>query len=190
MLAAALLARSFNYISKDEYLRVAKEAMIYTCSRQLPDGSWLYGEEPKYHWIDNFHTGYNLDALKSYMESTKDNTYERNLWQGFDFYKNNFFEETGRPKYYHNRAYPIDSQCISQSIETLTNFSDYDPTSLELALKVAKWAIDNMQDKAGYFYFTRYPVVTLKAPMIHWAQATTYKGLALLLLRLNGGMSS
>ena len=101
MLAAAMLARTAKFNGNDEYFKVAREAIKYTCTRQLPDGSWYYGEEPKYHWIDNFHTGYNLDALKCYIESTNDKTYENNLKKGFNFFKNNFFESTGRPKYYH-----------------------------------------------------------------------------------------
>ena len=48
---------------------VAKEAIKYSCTRQLPNGAWLYGEDPMNHWIDNFHTGYNLDALKCYIEN-------------------------------------------------------------------------------------------------------------------------
>jgi len=185
MLAAAMLARTAKYSGNSDYLKVAKEAITYTCTRQLPDGSWYYGEDSTYHWIDNFHTGYNLDALKCYIENTNDKTYENNLKQGFDFFKNNFFESTGRPKYYHNRTYPIDSQCCSQAIETLANFSDYDQSSLELGMRVARWTIENMQDRTGYFYFMRYPLMTLKVPMIHWAQATTYKALTALLLKLN-----
>lgn len=184
MLAAALLARTAKFNGNSEYLKVAKEAIKYTCTRQLHDGSWYYGEGPKWRWIDNFHTGYNLDALKCYIESTDNKTYEDNLKKGFDFFKNNFFESTGRPKYYHNRTYPIDSQCASQAIETLAKFSDYDESSLELGMKVAKWTIDNMQDRTGYFYFMQYPFMKLKAPMIHWAQATTYRSLALLLSKL------
>jgi len=184
MLGAAMLARTAKLNGNPEYLQVAKEAIKFTCTRQLPDGSWYYGEGPKWYWIDNFHTGYNLDALKCYIESTGDKTYENNLKQGFDFFKNNFFEPTGRPKYYHNRTYPIDSQCASQAIETLVNFSEYDESSLELGVKVAKWTIENMQERTGYFYFMRYPLMTLKVPMIHWAQATTYKALTLLLLKM------
>ena len=184
MLAAAMLARAAKFNSNSEYLKVAKEAITYTCTRQLDDGSWYYGEGSKWQWIDNFHTGYNLDSLKCYIKNTGDKTYEDNLKKGFDFFKNNFFESTGRPKYYHNRTYPIDSQCASQAIETLANFSDYDESSLKLGVKVAKWTIENMQDRTGYFYFMQYPLIKLKTPMIHWAQATTYRALALLLLKL------
>ena len=184
MLAAAMLARTAKYTGNDEFRQLAAEAIQYTCTRQLPDGSWLYGEDPKYHWIDNFHTAYNLDALKSYIESTGDESYKTNLQQGYVFFRKSFFEETGRPKYYHDRTYPIDSQCCSQAIETLANFSACDFSSLELAIRVARWTIENMQDPDGHFYFMGYPLITLRVPMIHWAQATTYKALAVLLLSL------
>jgi hypothetical protein len=184
MLAAAMLTRTARHTGNPEYLGVAREAIKYTCTRQLPDGSWYYGEDPTYHWIDNFHTGYNLDSLKSYIAITGDRTYEPELRRGFSFYKRSFFEESGRPKYYHDRTYPIDSQCASQSIDTLAYFSDYDEDALELGVRVAKWTIANMQDRSGYFYFMRYPFFVLKPPMIHWAQATTYKALVSLALKL------
>jgi len=121
------------------------------------------------------------------MDSTNDRTYEDNLHRAFIFFKDNFFEESGRPKYYHNRAYPIDSQCAAQAIETLAKFSDYHPASLPLAERVVNWTIDNMQDTKGYFYYRQYPLVKAKTPMLHWAQATTYKALTVLLKRLKRG---
>ena len=184
MLGAAILARAGKILSDNKYIDVASQAMKYSCSRQLPDGAWYYGEDPKYHWIDNFHTGYNLDSLKCYAESANDNSYEGNLRSGFEYYKKTFFEENGRPKYYHNRVYPVDSQCASQAIETLSNFSDDDEGSLKLALKVAKWTIENMQDESGHFYFRQYPLIKAKTPMLHWAQATTYKALTFLLSKI------
>jgi len=185
MLGAAMLARTAKYLKEQTYLDVAKEAMVYSCSRQLPDGSWNYAEGENYHWIDNFHTGYNLDSLRCYMESSGDTSFEENLRKGFECYKSYFFEPSGRPKYYHNRAYPIDSQCASQAIETLVNFSEYDKSSLGLAIKVANWTIDHMQDKKGFFYYRHYPLgLKAKTPMLHWAQATTYRALALLLSKL------
>jgi hypothetical protein len=159
--------------------------MRYSCTRQRPDGAWWYGEHENNHWIDNFHTGYNIDALKMYIESTGDTTYADNLQRAYTFYINNFFEESGRPKYYHSRVYPVDSQCAAQAIDTLANFADHERSSLDRALKVASWWIDNMQDRKGFFYYRQYPLgIKAKTPMIHWSQATTYKALALLLLKV------
>ncbi|MBI4684771.1 MAG: hypothetical protein HY755_06190 [Nitrospirae bacterium] len=185
MLGSAMLARTAKFTGNKELLKVAKEAMEYSCLRQLQNGAWYYGEATNQHWIDNFHTGYNLDSLKCYIENTNDKAYEDNLRVGFEFFKNNFFEESGRPKYYHNRTYPVDSQCASQAIETLANFADYDKNSLSLAMKVAKWTIANMQDKDGHFYYRQYPIgIKAKTPMLHWAQTTTYKALVLLLSKI------
>jgi hypothetical protein len=158
--------------------------MKYSCSRQVSNGAWYYGEDPKWHWIDNFHTGYNLDSLKCYIENTNDTTYQDNLSRGLEYFKTTFFEQNGRPKYYHNRVYPIDSQCAAQAIETLANFSDHDEESFDLALKVAEWTINNMQDRKGYFYYRQYPLIKAKTPMLHWGQATTYKGLTKLLSKI------
>ncbi len=185
MLGAAMLARTSKYNGNNEYLKVAKGAMKYSCSRQLPNGAWWYGEDPMYQWIDNFHTGYNLDGLKCYIEYTDDKEYEDVLKKGLQFYMEAFFEENGRPKYYNTRTYPVDSQCASQAIDTLSNFAEYDESVLQLALKTAKWWIDNMQDKDGYFYYRQYPLIKAKAPMLHWAQATTYKAMANLLHKIN-----
>jgi len=114
LLGAGLLARTAKHNGKQQYLRVARSAIEYSCSRQLPDGSWWYAEEPKYHWIDNFHTGYNLSSLDFYLTASGDEEFRPNLDKGLTFYKTHFFEDTGRPKYYHTRTYPVDIQCIAQ----------------------------------------------------------------------------
>jgi hypothetical protein len=103
-----------------------------------------------------------------------------------EFYKAHFFEENGCPKYYHDRRYPVDSQCAAQSIETLATFSADNPDCVQLAVDVARWTIANMQSGDGHFYYRIYPWGKAKTPMLHWAQATTYKALALLLERLAG----
>jgi rhamnogalacturonyl hydrolase YesR len=184
MLGAALLARTAKHTGNRSYVEIARSAMEYSCSRQLEDGSWWYGEEPHYHWIDNFHTGYNLDSLKCYIESTGDKTWQSNLATGLAFFKRNFFEEDGSPKYYHNRCYPIDSQCAAQAIETLAIFSRDDNECRDLALKVAQWTIDNMQGSDGHFFYRVYPLMKARAPMLHWAQGTMYKAMAFLLLEM------
>jgi hypothetical protein len=187
MLAAAFLAQTGKLTGNSKALETAKEAMIYSCSSQRADGSWFYGEHPKYHWIDNFHTGYNLDCLKRYAASSGDSGFDSHIRRGFDYYKRTFFEQTGRPKYYHNRALPIDIQCAAQSIDTLTLFSDDDEESLPLALKVANWTIDNMQDPDGHFYYRDLGWIKVKTPMLHWGQGTMFKALANLLTRVSIG---
>ncbi len=178
MLGAGLLARVSKHTGNESYARVAESAMMYSCTRQQADGSWWYAEEPKYHWIDNFHTGYNLDSLDEYLRATGSSAFVQHRKKGLEFYKANFFEPTGRPKYYHSRTYPVDIQCAAQSVDTLSRFSREDRECLTLALRVARWTIENMQDEDGFFYYRQYPLMTAKTPMLHWGQATMFKALA------------
>lgn len=182
MLGASLLAWTAKHTGNEEYLRTARSAMEYSCSRQLPDGSWWYAEAPKYYWIDNFHTGYNLESLDIYLEATGYNEFRANLDKGLAYYKAHFFEASGRPKYYHRRTYPVDIQCAAQSIDTLARFAERDPECRALAEKVAAWTIRNMQDPKGYFHYRQYPLIKAKTPMLHWGQATMFKALARLFL--------
>lgn len=182
MLGAAMLARTSSITGDSSALEVAREAMLYSCSRQNKDGSWYYGDDVKYHWVDNFHTGYKLDSLKCYNDYSGDASFEGNLWRGLEYYKNTFFEDSGRPRYYNSRPYPIDIQCASQAIDTLSLFSEHDPSLSEVAGRVAIWTIRNMQDPDGHFCYRVYPAgIKAKAPMIHWGQATMYKALSSLL---------
>ncbi|HVZ84476.1 MAG TPA: hypothetical protein VG893_12450 [Terracidiphilus sp.] len=187
MLGAAALARAARLANRPDYQELAREAMVYSCTAMLPSGAWWYAEGPQFMWIDNFHTGYNLDSLKCYIENSGDTEFAGHLTRGLDFFKQNFFEPSGRPKYYHSRPYPIDIQCASQAIDTLAYFSVDDPECLALAQKVASWTIDNMQASDGHFYFRKYPLgITARTAMLHWGQATMFKGLSHLVLRLAG----
>ena len=184
MLGAALLARVAVHTNDNESRELAKAAMTYSCKRQNPDGAWFYGVEPKYHWIDSFHTGYNLDCLKRYIDSTSDREFEPVLHSGFRYFKLNFFAPDGKAKYYHDRPGPIDIQCVAQAIDTLAYFSDSDPECLELASRVARWAIENMQAEDGHFYYRDLGWKKIKTPMFHWGQGTMFKALAHLLSKL------
>jgi rhamnogalacturonyl hydrolase YesR len=185
MMGAAFLARLGSITNNHDMLGTAKNAMRYTCSRQRGDGSWYYAEEPKYHWVDNFHTGYNLSALKVYQDATKDDSFISCLEAGLCFYKARFFEEDGRPKYFHDATYPIDIQCAAQAIDTLATLAEYDSESLPLSMKVANWTIDNMQAEDGHFFYRDLGWKTVRTPMLHWGQGTMVKALAVLLGRLS-----
>ena len=187
VMGAAFLARLASVTGNQEACDVARDAMTYTCARQRPDGAWFYAEEPKYHWIDNFHTGYNLAALRTYRTATSDCRFDAHLSKGLQYFDANFFEEDGRPKYFHDGTYPVDIQCAAQAIEVLATFSDQQPELLRRAIKVAEWTMANMQDGDGHFYYRDLGWTRVRTPMLHWGQATMVKALALLLETLTVG---
>lgn len=178
-LGGSLLARTYSHTREPKYLDVARKAMQYTAQYQRPDASWWYGEKANLHWVDNFHTAYVLDCFKFYMEATQDSRFEQHMMRGYEYWKRTFFLEDGTPRYYDRKTLPIDIQCSSQAIDTLVFFRDLDPSSLSLAMKVANWTIENMQDRAGYFYYRRYsPLIVNKTATLHWGQATMMCALA------------
>ncbi len=178
-LGASFLARTYSHTRNETYRALAEKAIKYTTKYQRADASWFYGEAANLHWVDNFHTAYVLDCFKYYMAATGDHRFEKNLQAGYDYWKKTFFLEDGCTRYYDHKTLPIDIQCSSQAIDTLTFFNDRDPESLPLALRVARWTIENMQDPSGYFYYRRYSKwLVNKTPTLHWGQATMLSALA------------
>jgi hypothetical protein len=172
-LGGSLLARTYSHTHNQGYRELAQRAIQYTAQYQRPDASWWYGEKANLHWVDNFHTAYVLDCFKFYAEGTGDTRFDHNMMSGYEFWKKTFFLADGTPRYYDYKTLPLDIQCSSQAIDTLVFFNDRDPESLPLALKVAQWTIENMQDRSGYFYYRRYsPWLVNKTPTLHWGQAT------------------
>jgi hypothetical protein len=178
-LGASLLARTYAYTRNESYRVLAQKALLYTARHQRPDSSWYYGEAPTLHWVDNFHTAYVLDSFKYYAEGTGDHRFDQNLYAGYKYWKGTFFLPDGTPRYYDYKTLPIDIQCCSQAIDTLVFFRDRDSEGLPLALRVAEWTINHMQDRTGYFYYRRYSRwLVNRTPTLHWGQATMLSALA------------
>jgi hypothetical protein len=99
--------------------------------------------------------------------------------RGYAYWKRTFFLSDGTPRYYCQKTLPIDIQCSAQAIDTLAFFHDDDPEAIPLALKVAQWTTNNMQDCSGYFFYRRYSRhIVNKTPTLHWGQATMFCALA------------
>lgn len=178
-LGASLLARTSSYATHPEWRDIATKAMGYAAKYQEEDGSWYYGEAANLRWVDNFHTAYVLDCFHWYSSSMRDDRFDRKMMDGYWYWKKTFFLSDGTPRYYNHKTQPLDIQCCSQAIDTLVLFRDRDPESLSLALKVAQWTIENMQDPTGYFYYRRYTrQIVNKTPTLHWGQATTLSAFA------------
>lgn len=171
MLGAALLAGVGALTGESQLSDAVILAARYTAGRQLSDGSWLYGEDQKDQWVDNFHTGYVLVSLKKISKLLSITDFDDAIQRGYLFWKKNFLHPDGSVSYYSDRKYPVDIHAVSQTILTLLEFTDHDPQALELARRTAQWAITNMQDPQGYFYYQVRPSYINRIPYMRWAQA-------------------
>jgi len=170
LLGAKLLCLVYKYTKDEQLLKEARSIVSYVCSKQFEDGSWSYGTLPYHQWIDNFHTGYNLECIFAYQTISGDGSFSNNIKTGLDYYLENFFTEEGISKYYNNQTYPIDIHAPAQLVVTLAKMNELKDNK-ELVDKVLNWTIDNMQDTKGYFYYQKKKTVTSKIPYIRWAQS-------------------
>jgi hypothetical protein len=159
-------------------------------SKQHSDGAWFYSEAPSQHWIDNFHTGYNLGALRSIGSDLATDEFDVSVRRGFEFYRANFFREDGAVKYFHDRVYPIDIHCVAQSILTLLEFKGLDPANIERAHRVLQWAMKHMWDERGFFYYRRLPMGTIRTSYMRWSQAWMLLAMSTLLRESGSNMTS
>lgn len=184
LLGSRLLSYCYHYTKKEEYKQLAETSIKACCAGQRNDGAWIYGMLPVQSWVDSFHTGYNLDALIAYEKLTGDVSYHPFIEKGFDYYIKHFFEEDGTPKYYDVKTYPIDIHCPGQLLVTLHRLHQYDEFRT-MANKVILWAIRNMQDDKGYFYYQLKPWISSKISYMRWSNAFMFHAMTCLLLEEN-----
>lgn len=181
LLGAALLCRVSFHTGEKKLIIPALNVAHLSASLQNPDGSWYYGELPSQRWVDNFHTGYNLLALRDINRYCGMTEFNKPIQRGVEFYVNNFFLDNGAPKYFHNKTYPIDIHAVAQSLITLRSFADLDNKYLDLALSVLKWAYAHMWDERGFFYYQVFPAYTNHISYMRWSQAWMLLALSSLL---------
>ena len=186
-LGAALFCRIYKHSGEKKFLEPAMKVARYSAAKQHDDGSWDYGELSKQRWVDNFHTGYNLCALRSIGENAGTSEFEPHLRRGLEYYRKHFFREDSAPKYFHNRTYPIDIHSAAQSIITLLILKEFAEEGVDVAHSILDWTMKNMLDKQGYFYYQILPYWKNKIPYMRWSQAWMLLALATLLEKVKQG---
>jgi hypothetical protein len=187
-LGAALLCRLARVTGDSQFVEQALRAARYSVSKQRDDGSWAYGDGPTQQWVDSFHTGFNLCALRSIAASLPTGEFDTALRKGYDFYRQHFFTPRGEAKYFHNRTYPIDIHSVAQSLITLRTFRDLDAEADSLAASVLAWAMAHMWDPRGFFYYRVLRGLTIRTPYMRWSQAWMLVGLHTMTLRADSGL--
>jgi len=177
LLGSRLLSRVYSFTHESELLDNAKKSVSFCCDNQKSDGSWGYGTLDFHKWIDNFHTGYNLECISDYIKYSNDHAYDEHLAKGFDFYIKTFFTVDGIPKYYSDKLYPIDIHAPAQMVMTLSRLDKFHEYS-NLVNNVISWTIDNMQSNKGYFYYQINKHFSSRIPYMRWAQAWMFYALS------------
>jgi len=171
LLGASLLIRLFNLSREPELEEIARMSLNYSLRHQRDDGSWFYAETEYQKWIDSFHTGYNLQAIRYFMEQDGWDHLKTPFERGVAFYRDNFFMDDGTPKYYHDRVYPIDIHAPAQAI---VFFSGMGTRYKSLTDRIMHWMITHLYSGRGYYYFRKFPRWTIRIPYMRWSPAWAF----------------
>lgn len=178
LLGARLLCRTYSHTKESILIEESRKAVSFVCKHQQKNGAWAYSPLPFHSWIDNFHTGYNLECIHTYQSISGDNSFKENLKKGLEYYLNTFFEESGLPKYYNNSKYPVDMHTTAQLIVTLSKMNTLGE-NINLVDRVLTWSFTNMYDeKRGCFYYYKEKYFTIKIPYMRWTQAWMFLGMS------------
>lgn len=182
LLGTKTLSLAYPYTQNELYKEAAYQTALAVCRNQNEDGSFPHSDQVGNSWRDNFHTAFKLESLAYYQKYCSDSTFCENLDRGFNYWIEHFFDkETGIALYYENNYNLIDLHCAAQSMPALYNLNRF--KSMErVATKVITWAVENMQDEEGYFYFQKTKGGLNKIAYMRWPNAWMFYGMSYYIL--------
>jgi hypothetical protein len=207
LLAAEALASVGALTGEAELKALALASARYVARRQREGGSWAYGADSYQTWADNFHTAFVLTSLARILRAcgvelergaaTREEI-SGSLARGYEFWRSSFFLADGWPKYYHHSAHPADAHSAGAAIVALAElaesvFAQDEPVGAfgwpkefatdarTRAARVARWAVRNLYDRRGFFYYQKRRLYTVRTPYMRWSQAWMMYALARLL---------
>ena len=199
LLAGEALAQVGALTHEAELSAHALRAARYVVRRQRDDGSWAYGADSYQSWSDNFHTAFVLTSLARILKargqklkgdavknhSADGDEIRQAIGRGYEFWRSSFFLADGWPKYYHHSAHPADAHSAGAAVVACAELRDIEPGAQELAARVARWAVRELFDRRGFFYYQKRRLYTARTPYMRWSQAWMMYALARLLEMMN-----
>ena len=160
-------------------LEEGRPALRYSLARQLPDGSWPYGDEPGLGWVDGYHTAFILWALEqaSALPEEADSTNEA-LRRALDFFLERLVDDDGAVRASPEARYPVDIHACSSSVWALSALHGRDPRALEAAEHVLGWTLANMRRDDGRFAFQQRRLLRASVPYARWSDGHMLLALA------------
>ena len=207
LLAGEALATIGSLLQERSLIDWGHRAALYVVRRQQADGSWAYGTDSHQSWSDNFHTAFILTSLSRIFDNSQVGKgglspqcsdeeraqaalpdlrggesvfadFSSALIRGYEFWTERFFLANGWPKYFPGRLYPIDVHSAASAIITLVELRGRLPNTLMLAEQIANWAMQNLRDERGFFYYQQRRFFTVRIPYMRWSEAWMIYALA------------
>lgn len=157
---------------------LATRAVDRTVAHQRADGAWVYGEAAHWGWIDNLHTGFNLETIDRTAALLGVDRWEEALRRGLEFYRSELFLADGTPRYYTTSLYPLDPHGFAQGALTFLRLRRLQPDAAAFADRILERGIDALWDeRRGGFRFRRHRRYTQSTIHLRWSQAWMFRAL-------------
>jgi hypothetical protein len=170
ILVAAVLAQLAS-LSGDAGLRAtALRLTRFVVARQTREGAWYYTDPPEDSpvKIDNYHTGFILDALARVMTALGIDDWREQHRRGLAFYAEHLFNADGSPRWMSDRDFPHDIHGVRENRELYPG----------LASKIADWAHVRMYAPEGRFFYQETRFGLKKFTFLRWCNAWMCRALA------------
>ena len=188
LLAALTLSQLYSITKVNELKEFAIKAVDFVISKQHPDGHWNYSidEQGKERVQIDFHQGYIIDSIDDIMKfcSIDNAAYIEAIKKGALYYRQEQFFENGQAKWRLPKIYPVEIHNQSQGIISFAKMSKFNSEYLKFSETIAKWTIENMQDKKGFFYYRKLKTYINKISFMRWSQAAMFVALTELIITL------
>ena len=190
------ISHYFENVKVDSELLEMGVKLMQTLSHfQIEDGSWPYSfyyEKDRFKTQLDYHQGFIIDGMtrfSSFMDDELKDKFSPVINKAIKFYREKQFDREGWSYYRYPQKYPIDIHNQAQGIITFVNLYKVfkEKEYLDFAMRIAKWTLENMQDKEGFFYHQRWPILINKIPYIRWNQVWMMVALVNMLSVIGGG---
>lgn len=179
VMSAVLLVKINTVLSDAKIALIARKQMQFTVNNVTDYYCWAYAvpvsssKKPVFiDYHDNYHTGGILDALIEYYETTGEDSFNHIYWKALEYYKVNFFDSNGIPKWSDKSKYPIDIHSAAQGIITFVKASKHEEGHLVLAQQILDWTLAYMYRKQEQdFIYRKSRVYNWNFSLVRWSNA-------------------
>ncbi len=179
VIAAELLLWAGLTRRDEEWVAAARTAFRYTLDDQEPGGAWDYWGPTgrRKRDVDPYHSAFVVRMLMRAHVMTGDGELLNAALRGFAFVRHALFEN-GRPRRSEGRRDPANAYSVAEGLRVACAVRAHVHDADVFADEVLTWASREMQDPSGYFYYLKWRRWTNRVPMMRWAQAPIFLGLA------------
>ena len=179
---AFLLTNASQFLSNDDYWKIAERNLNFVLEAQNADGAWFYAVDGVRDFVDHFHTCFVMKALAKIHALTGHSATLEALDKGVSYYQNNLFDADGLPKpfsraprltVYKRELYDC-AECINLCLLLREHFPQLE-TTLET---VVAGFLKNWIKPDGSFRSRRLHLGWDNVPMHRWAQSQMFRSLA------------